>query len=749
MKKLVVFAAIATASCSGTERGVSPFEMGPYQVFLEEHPKTTEDPEPQQEEDEWWEEEEFCDVGCDDMGTDSFGQIDAFPFELAEAPSVLEDPNYRPWSAGQAIAATEDEVFAVDSDNDMLVVVDRTENEVVRAIEVAGRPEQVVVGPDGTAWITAPRAGTVSVVTPGRETIATMATVGVEPFGLALAPEINVLYVTLRAEGALLALDASTLKELARVDGLNQPRAVAVHADGHVTVTRRGDTALVVSLDAEKRQFSVGPTAQLRTVQPADLFFRPQRTKLAVANRAMGVAIDPVSDKALVLHHSVVQLDKGTMAEAAFNIAQAEEFNLDPDELGGGYGAAQMTEYEPIDRKLEFSVTKLSTNGAVTPAQKAKPIRDGSSGQPMTNLIAVPWSISMHPSWSLAFVTGLGSDTVLVLNTAVQDPMRSPIAAFDTGWAPKGVAFSPDGETAYVLNAHAYTVSRLDLRPLMQMPIVTEWALGHHHLNAASTPFNVDAKHVEALHLKATHPVAIGQDPFDEKTRLGRRLFTNATSPKTSHGGEFACAGCHIDGGEDALVWPTSSGGLQTPALAARLSDTAPFNWKGGGGGLTANMAETIQRLGGEGLTEPELEQLEAFLLTGMEPPVNPNLLPGGGLTPAQERGRTLFFDPVVGCSSCHAGPALTDGLNHNVGTATDLELDIADFMGQLKNNDTKAVTHNTPSLRDVFATAPYLHDGSAKTLYDVLIQTEEKMGYVGDLDQSQLLDLVDYMKTL
>ncbi len=51
--------------------------------------------------------------------------------------------------------------------------------------------------------------------------------------------------------------------------------------------------------------------------------------------------------------------------------------------------------------------------------------------------------------------------------------------------------------------------------------------------------------------------------------------------------------------------------------------------------------------------------------------------------------------------------------------------------------------------MRDLFATAPYLHDGTAKSLYDVLDKTGKTMGKTSQLSGQQKDDLIQYLLTL
>lgn len=82
-------------------------------------------------------------------------------------------------------------------------------------------------------------------------------------------------------------------------------------------------------------------------------------------------------------------------------------------------------------------------------------------------------------------------------------------------------------------------------------------------------------------------------------------------------------------------------------------------------------------------------------------------------------------------CSSCHAGNALTDGESYALG-----------YGG---SND----EFDTPSLRSVALSPPYLHDGSAKSLDDLVADQHDRMGKVSALSPAQRKALVAYLRTL
>jgi cytochrome c peroxidase len=95
-----------------------------------------------------------------------------------------------------------------------------------------------------------------------------------------------------------------------------------------------------------------------------------------------------------------------------------------------------------------------------------------------------------------------------------------------------------------------------------------------------------------------------------------------------------------------------------------------------------------------------------------------------------------VLFHGKAACDRCHSGDTLQDGLSHNVGTRTGQDA---------------AKLFDTPSLRGVARTAPYLHDGRAATLEEVFTRynADHRHGRAHDLTPAELRDLVAYLKSL
>jgi cytochrome c peroxidase len=116
-----------------------------------------------------------------------------------------------------------------------------------------------------------------------------------------------------------------------------------------------------------------------------------------------------------------------------------------------------------------------------------------------------------------------------------------------------------------------------------------------------------------------------------------------------------------------------------------------------------------------------------------------------GTLTPAQDRGKTIFeraedkFGKAIPlenrCSYCHSGPEGTSRKLFDVGT-----IKPTDHPGPFK----------APQLTNIALTGPYLHDGSARSLEEIwtIYNPQDKHGRTNDLTKDELNDLIEYLKS-
>jgi cytochrome c peroxidase len=126
-------------------------------------------------------------------------------------------------------------------------------------------------------------------------------------------------------------------------------------------------------------------------------------------------------------------------------------------------------------------------------------------------------------------------------------------------------------------------------------------------------------------------------------------------------------------------------------------------------------------------------------------------------LSDAQKRGMEIFFSNNARCDSCHEGINFTNGKYANVGIGMDKpNPDLGRYVVTQKEEDKGAF--KTPTLREIARTGPYMHDGSLKTLEEV-VEHYNKGGTKNPwlhqdvrelkLTDAQKQDLVEFLKAL
>ncbi len=119
-------------------------------------------------------------------------------------------------------------------------------------------------------------------------------------------------------------------------------------------------------------------------------------------------------------------------------------------------------------------------------------------------------------------------------------------------------------------------------------------------------------------------------------------------------------------------------------------------------------------------------------------------------------RGRDLFFGEKANCTACHVGPNFSDELYHNLGVGMEAETpDVG--RESVTHNELDRGAFKTPTIRNVALTGPYMHDGSQKTLEEV-VEWYAKGGHPNkwldlkikklDLSDQDKKDLVEFMKS-
>ena len=222
--------------------------------------------------------------------------------------------------------------------------------------------------------------------------------------------------------------------------------------------------------------------------------------------------------------------------------------------------------------------------------------------------------------------------------------------------------------------------------------------------------------------------------PSGTARRRGELLFNDATICRQHW---QSCASCHPDGRSDGLNWDLLNDGVGNPknTKSMLLAHRTPPAMSEG----VRLTAETAVRSGLTHILYADRPEAEAMAideyLKSLAAVPSPHLIEGQ-LSPAARRGKTLFESKRVGCQECHPAPLYTDLKSHQVGTR-----------GPADYSD----AFDTPTLVEVWRTAPYLHDGHYATIRKLLIEGKHGLGdgLTADLDRQQVDDLIEFVLSL
>ena len=196
-----------------------------------------------------------------------------------------------------------------------------------------------------------------------------------------------------------------------------------------------------------------------------------------------------------------------------------------------------------------------------------------------------------------------------------------------------------------------------------------------------------------------------------------------------------SCASCHPDARSDGLNWDLLNDGVGNPKNAKSLllaHDTPPTTWLGVRKSADESVRAGLRFIEFSNAPEEIAAAIDAYLKS-LKPVQSPHL-DHGKLSQSAERGKEIFDD--AGCIECHKPPLFSSHELHDLGTGTGMDAN-------------KPFT--VPTLKEVWRTAPYLHDGRAATIMEVITKFNQKdsHGSTSSLTEQEKRDLVEYVQSL
>ncbi|HTW82178.1 MAG TPA: hypothetical protein VME23_21715 [Terracidiphilus sp.] len=598
-------------------------------------------------------------------------------------------------------------------------------------LESYASPLEIAVSPDGARlYVLCQDSREVRVLDAVKHTLIKAIPVGRTPRGMGLSHGGDRLYVTNSWDDTLSVIDTHQLAVIATWPVGGEPSGVVADPAGkHVFVANRitNDVAVLdAQTGAEEKRLMAGRGASYLTLSPdgsriyaTHIYPNLPPVRTGLENRTAPESEITVIDAARATVVDRIQLKSIT---GVFHTA----FSGD-----GRLGA--VAEYHP---KNMIPLAHLEHGGAFAytltlfGADVGEPIEI-----PLDELdryASQPFGVAFTPDKRTLYVSLGGSEAVLAIdvqrllhfvrshprpanNSFAADLAASGnyvVARISVGANPRGLAMSVDGYSLFVANRLDDTISVIDTRTNR---VASTIALG-------------DSKHISAL-------------------RHGEQTFYTA---RYSFQGEIGCSSCHIDSTFDGITWQLEPSGFGRDIVDNRLIEdlrgTEPFKWNGGNPSIPVECGPRTEKYfwRSEQYDDRTLADLSMYILSL---PSRPNRWhsPDEELTPAQARGLALFnrsvdkfgkpIPPANRCLYCHSGPKGTSQKSFDVGTR--------------KPTDNSGLL-DTPQLSNIALTAPYLHDGSARTLEEIwtIYNPEDKHGRTNDLTKDELNDLIEYLRT-
>ncbi len=574
-------------------------------------------------------------------------------------------------------ATGNDRVWCVNMDNNSVTAFDVVTRARYAEITVGASPRCLALAPDGRLWVTNADSGTLSIINTGTRTVVATVplAIGTRPFGIAFDPAGSAAWVALETTGRVLKLNPSTGAQLASIDAGGPVRHLSISADSARVYASRFITPKV----------------------PGENTGTPVLTGTGGQVVVIGTASHSVQ-RTILLNPSTAA-DTSTSARGLPNYLGAAV--ISPDGLSAWVPSKQdniqrgvFRDGQPLNH--ENTVRAIVSRIDLTAQAESLPSRVDidNSGMP---------SAAAYDPYGMYLFTALEASRAIAILDAWS---HQEIIRFPAGRAPQGVVTSPDGNTLYVQNFMDRTITVHDVSGILQ--------------GAATAPVTTATLNT------------VTTEKLTAQVLQGKQLFYDAQDPRLALQQYISCAVCHNDAGHDGRVWDlTNFGeGLRNTITLKGHANQGMLHWSGnfdevqdfegqirtlaGGTGLMTdaqfNTGTRNQPLGDpKAGVSPDLDALAAYVKSLTLTGTSPNRTSSGALSVTAAAGQQIFR--AQNCASCHSGAAFTNSALNvfaDIGTITP---------GTGMRLGGPLTGFDVPTLRGTWATAPYLHDGSAPTL--------------------------------
>ena len=545
----------------------------------------------------------------------------------------------------------------------------------------------VAFAPDGTAFYTADDGNE------GRlfRGDGASAIAGNRPMGPVVSPDGRHVYLCNRFDATIQKYDAKTLKLLATARAVREPHGCALGADGK--------KLFVANMLPDDPTEPTGHVAARVTVLDADSFAVLANVHLPDGSTGVrGIAASPDGKHIYVTHTQAryqlptTQLERGWMNTAALSVF---------DGVTGGY----------VNTVLLDDVDLGAAN---------------------------PWGVAVSPDGASIAVAHAGSREVSVIDRAALHDRLDRAAHGEKVTEVSASADEVHNDLSFLSGIRRRFPLEVDGPRGIVVTNRAAYAACHFADVLAEVPYR------ERIVRPTLHPLD-GKAPLDlsgDPVLRGEMLFNDGAKCFQQW---QSCASCHPDGIVDGLNWDLMNDGIGNPkqSKSLYLSNVTPPT-------MITGIRKDMQHCNRAGfrhiqftsVSDEDARCVDAYVIA-MKAQVSPYARPENAAAIA--RGKILF-DGKADCARCHKPErfftAADDPGDHTKSPLYDLGLGTRDELGQ---------TFDVPTLHEVWRTAPYLYDGRAKTMRDVLTvwNPEDQHGVTSDLTEQELADLELYLLSL
>ena len=596
-------------------------------------------------------------------------------------------------------------------------------------------PIAMVAGPDGSAlYIACATGDRVLVFDTGAKQVTKSIATPASPTGLALSPGGSTLLVTCAGpESQVCVVDVAKGRILAKLRAGHTAMSPVISPDGKTlfVCNRFNDDISVVDL-ATKETVRRIPVRR----EPVAAAITPDGKHLLVANHLPRGRADMDHVKAVV---SVIDTVRGQVVDDLWlpnGSSSLQDIRISPD---GRYAVVTH-----ILARFHLPTTQLERGWMNT---NAKTIIDLGRMQVLNTFLldnidrgaANPWGAAWSADGRTLVVALAGTHELSVTDFPALLAKLAKLTPEPATAISPALPYSTTGTRAPsdVPNDLSFLVGVRERRPLPEGDLGPRAVVV---LGRRAYVANYFSDTLSVLELDGAYPKAesIPLGPKRQMTaaRRGEFYFNDA---RICFQGWQSCASCHPgEGRVDGLNWDLLNDGIGNPKNVKSLLlafKTPPAMSIG-----VRESAEAAVRAGIRHIlftVQPAEvgDSLDAYLKS-LKPVPSPHLQKGR-LSAAAKRGKKVFGSKEAACAQCHPKRLFTDLKSYDVGT-----------VGRF---DKPSDTFDTPTLVEVWRTAPYLHDGSVATLRDMLTTANpsDQHGKTSQLTADEINDLIEYVLSL